>query len=375
MPRTRKLGEGAQGIAYNLKNTSKEESFLKSLPDATMIRSIILHVYNPPDHSTVTLSGSKIQSFLDVLTEKEHIIVKVLKKIGVEADHVLEQEVESNRTILNIYGEKAEEFLTIAPITGFELYKVMAAVFHMTDGTMKHAIFGIKCNNHYSMNLPKLIKDILDSLLILESKQYEHNDIKLDNLVLCSNRYKLIDWGESSPLLPVTTDLSALSKLHMGSPTSSSPIRWYCKNGTYSKGLIESIAMMGWRVYMKHPEYHDSGLFQTQYLRIQREYAAIIAVLPDQRMLYQQFRTTFGLFQLGMTILHAVYEYKLFEIDYYVRIVEYLTSLLRPVRSVQAAIDYIHSLPTPARGAGRAGGRRPSTRSNRKSSRKLRKRA
>ena len=371
MPRTRKLGEGAQGIAYNLKNTSKEESFLKSLPDATMIRSIILHVYNPPDHSTVTLSGSKIQSFLDVLVEKESIIVKVLKKIGVEADHVLEQEVESNRTILNIYGEKAEEFLTIAPITGFELYKVMAAVFHMTDGTMKHAIFGIKCNNHYSMNLPKLIKDILDSLLILELKQYEHNDIKLDNLVLCSNRYKLIDWGESAPLLPSTADLAALSKLHMGSPTSSSPIRWYCKNGTYSKGPITSIDMMGWRVLMKHPEYHNTGLFKTQYLRIQREYATVIALNPDQRALYQQFRTTFGLFQLGMTILHAVYEYKLLEIDYYVQIVEYLTSLVNPAGSVQEAIDHIHSLPAPA-SLPRQRRRRRSTRSNRKSSRKLR---
>jgi len=371
MPRTRKLGEGMQGIAYNLKNIPGEESFLSSLPRALMIRSVILHLYNPSGDSTVTLDDRKIQSFLDVLAEKKNIIVKVLKKTGTEADHVLEQEVESNRAILNIYGDSAEEFLTIAPITGFELYKVMAAVFHMTDGTVKHTIFGIKCNNRYSMNLPKLMKDVLDSLLILESKEYEHNDIKLDNLVLCSNRYKLIDWGESVPLLPTTADLAALSKLHMGSPTTSSPIRWYCKNGTYSKGPITSIDMMGWRVLMKHPEYHDSGLFKTQYLRIQREYTTVIALNPDQRALYQQFRTTFGLFQLGMTILHAVYEYKLLEIDYYVRIVEYLTSLVNPIGSVQEAIDHIHSLPAPA-SLPRQRRRRQSTRRNRKSSRKLR---
>jgi hypothetical protein len=94
--------------------------------------------------------------------------------------------------------------------------------------------------------------------------------------------------------------------------------------------------------------YHDSGLFQIQYLRIQREYATVIARTPDQRTLYRRFRTTFGLFQLGMTILHAVYEYKLLEIDYYVRIVEYLTSLVHPVGSVQAAIDFIRAIPAPA---------------------------
>jgi serine/threonine protein kinase len=76
-------------------------------------------------------------------------------------------------------------------------------------------IYGISFNNYYYIFLekcfktleniqftPKLlnkcIKDIFEVLQILNKKQYIHNDIKPDNIILCKNRFKLIDWENSN---------------------------------------------------------------------------------------------------------------------------------------------------------------------------------
>lgn len=76
-------------------------------------------------------------------------------------------------------------------------------------------IYGISFNNYYYIFLEKCfktleniqftprllnkcIKDIFEVLQILNKKQYIHNDIKPDNIILCKNRFKLIDWENSN---------------------------------------------------------------------------------------------------------------------------------------------------------------------------------
>ena len=46
----------------------------------------------------------------------------------------------------------------------------------------------------------KFIKDIYESLLILQKSNFIHNDIKADNVIYCDNKYKLIDWDLSKDL-------------------------------------------------------------------------------------------------------------------------------------------------------------------------------
>jgi hypothetical protein len=334
-----RLGEGAQGTVYDLNGA---DSFLSSLPAG---RPTSVTLYTAADPPSVRLTPEEIDELFPVLRETRFAIAKVFKEKP-DTRTIFLDEIASNRTILGVYGEAASRYLTIFPIDGLRDHRMVGAVFEYPGKGLRHVTFGRKCAaGTYPMDLPKLLTDILESLVILEARGYEHNDIKLDNIVRCgtddSYTYKLIDWGEAAPLLSEADDLSTL---RVGTPTTTSPIRWYCTGKNYKgKNVTSPNTMMGWRVSYKAMGFYWSAMFQEQYKRIRHEYASVLAVEKDKRTLYNEFRTTFGLFQLGMTALHAVYKYKL---DYtgYKPIIEYLTSLVNAADEASLALTNVRSL-------------------------------
>jgi len=335
-----RLGAGAQGTVYDLNG---DESFLSSLP-AGLPSSVSLYTYT--DHARgpapVRIRDPReIEELFAVLRRTRGAIAKVFKEKP-EVRAVFFDEIVSNRGVLKVYGDEgaAQRFLTVLPLSGFGDHRMLGAIFQYVGEEPIYATFGKKCTaGRYAMNLPHLIRHILESLIILQRENYEHNDIKLDNIVLCDDRYRLVDWGEAGRQMRSAD----IADLRVGSPTTTSPIRWYCRGSYKYSYFVSPIGMMGWRLYLVDNPFRKSAPFQEQYTRIKSEYNRELVREPDRRALYEDHGATFGLFQLGMTALHAVFRY---DLDYarFRPIIERLASLTDPFRDAQHALDELPRL-------------------------------
>jgi serine/threonine protein kinase len=322
------LGEGGHGITYNLCKDDKV-SFCNEL-EKQPIKQIILYKVDGME----TLSDKNtIRQFIDFLHTKKDHIAKTFKPAGIfvsTTKQEFEREIESGKQIIELYGKHADKYLTIAPLTGFQSYKLFGAIFEGSVTT--YAIFGTKCNNKYEIILPKLLKDILQSIIILQEKDVFHNDIKLDNIVKCSDRYKLIDWGE-------TTKIDRMVK--PGSLITTSPIRWYCYDWRLIK--LMCVELLPWRARQLQKAATESDLFKEIIAKIKKEFYEVTSHDLSKDELFKKYKNSFDLFQLGMTLVYAIYD-KPNYYKQYIPIIKYLTSLTDPPANAKEAMNHIKIL-------------------------------
>ena len=109
--------------------------------------------------------------------------------------HNFKNEFKSIKKLDNIYKNKLNYYTSIKPIFKYANVDIYAISF-----SHRFYIFQEKCHKTVDnikftqKEFNKFIKDIYESLLILQKSKFIHNDIKADNVILCDNKYKLIDW-------------------------------------------------------------------------------------------------------------------------------------------------------------------------------------
>jgi serine/threonine protein kinase len=177
--------------------------------------------------------------------------------------------------------------------------------------------------------LDKYIIDILESIVILQSKQYCHNDIKLDNTVLCNNKYKLIDWGASGPI----------DTIKMGTLLGTNPVKWFVYG--YSKYVAETA--ISYRTHQRYWNFARSERFQYINDRIVEQFTALLAETTDKHALNDRFKYSYDVFMLGMSILHATYIYDI-PFDKYSLLVRIFTSIRNPIKSAEIALTIAKDL-------------------------------
>lgn len=321
------LGEGFHGKAYRLNTHLKGETFL-SLLDNKEIKKI--KVYTSDYLEDVYLSEHEdITEFLNFIRSRRGLIAKVFKSVflltGVTKQQDLEDEVDINRRIINYYGNKASKFLTVAPIKGFRNYKVLGCYLEFLKGDIIYVALGSACDNKYAMNIHSLAIDILESLVVLQEAGYQHNDIKLDNIVRCNGQYKLIDWGQAS----------SIEEFKFGDMICTSPLKWYIK------GFPSYVSkyLMDYRTSMVNSSYEKSDIFQQKNKQIITEFNEIIKSNPDIHMLHKKYKRNLDVFMLGMTLLQAVFKSDL-NYEKYRDLIDRLTSLEHPWSSAKEALHY-----------------------------------
>ena len=174
--------------------------------------------------------------------------------------------------------------------------------------------------------LDNFIIDILESIIILQTLSYRHNDIKLDNIVKCEDRYKLIDWDQCAKI----TDLDKL-----GSLISTSPVRWYIKG--YNPIISKTI--MSVKTSMRNYGFSASKIYKEVASNINKEFDQVVKGNSDKDNLSTTYAYSFDVFMLGMTILHSVYKYKL-DFNKYRSIILKFTSLNEPVKNAIEALQF-----------------------------------
>lgn len=305
------IGKGTIGIVYDL---CESESLCSINPDE--IKDITLYTTKGKEKETTSID------FFKGLAETEDKIVKIFmrtekNKTNDQLKHTMEEELKQNKTIVNLYGDKSSDFLTLDPIK-YKDKRVLGVIIKKHNGQKLFALFGSKCNNNYSVDIDKIIEDILESIVILQKNKYQHNDIKVKNIVFCGGRYKLIDWGFAS----------SIHTIQVGADIITSPIKMYLAGR--SRKDAEQILKI--RNEVKNKEYATSPMFVENYKRIIEQFRKQTS---SRKELLDKFKYSFDIFMLGQTILRLVYENKL---DYkkYKPIIELLTNIENPCRAEEA---------------------------------------
>jgi len=316
------IGKGTIGIVYDL---CKSESLCQINPEE--VKEIKLYTTK----GSLKINTAGIHIFFKELNSdlNRNKIVKIFMRTekqntNEKLKYKMEEELKQNKTIINLYGDKSDEFLTLNPMI-YQEKKVLGVIIKKYDDLSLFAIFGSKCENNYTVNIDKIIKDILESIIILQESKYQHNDIKVKNIVLCGDRYKLIDWGFAS----------SIHTIDIGADIITSPIKMYISglSRTQSEKILKE------RNEVKNPEYANSKMFKENYARIINEFRNQVS---SRKELLDKYKYSFDTFMLGLTVLRLVYENNL-DYERYKPMIELLTHIEHPCKAKEALSFFIRN--------------------------------
>jgi len=266
-----------------------------------------------------------INNFIESLREHTNFIAKIIKPASFFSFKSTKDkfliELKDNQKVIDAYPSKdAEKYLTLTGLK-FEDDSITGAIF--AGDSAIYAIFNIRCNPEYVFDIKKFTIDILQSL---DSFTGTHNDIKLDNIVLCSDRYKLIDWGK----------YSSKDKLRFGSTTTANPIKYYIYSGVASIGRHYFVKTKRAKSWYSFEEIVKSPEFKNEYFRVLKEYDQEVASTPRRKM-FEKYKDTYDVFALGMSILYGVIHFKL-DYEKYRPLIETLASIKNPLNAGEALV-------------------------------------
>lgn len=272
-------------------------------------------------------------------------IVKIMKttKYFMKNSHLKKdfyEEIKLNKKILKIYKSQSKKYLTIYPIGKFKSIDLIASIITLNNNKKMYMIFGNKCeNDNYKINLDKYIIDILESLIILQEHNLQHDDIKLDNTVKCENKYKLIDWGKVRSVKDLS--FSTIYGIY------HSPILYYLKgfkfpqfyfllvNFDYTYDIVNSKKNKNFLRKNKN--------FKELINRVREELKIIIQMKGNKKEMLNKYKFTFDIYMFGITILHIINKYKLNYIKYK-PIIDKFTSIINPIKNAKNALKYVKTI-------------------------------
>ena len=314
-----KLGEGVQAAAYDVYSEIDESLYSMVYSNKTFKIELFLS-----DGKVKFLNDLEdIRIFIEDLKNHTDFIAKIIKPVSLFSFHSIRgnflEEIKDNQKVINSYKPKdVDNYITLAGIK-FDGMNVTAAIF--TGDSSFYAIFNVRCNPMYDFDIKKFTIDILKSL---EAFNGTHNDIKLDNIVLCSDKYKLIDWGKYSPR----------DKLRFGTTTTASPMKYYIYSGIARVGRYYFVKNKRAKTWYNFEEIVKTSEFKFQYTRILNEYDEEVKTTPKKKI-FEKYKDTFDVFALGMSILYGVIHFSL-DYETYRPLIEALTSIKDPLNASEA---------------------------------------
>jgi serine/threonine protein kinase len=142
-----------------------------------------------------------LELILKEIKGKSDFIVKKIKRgniiLGLSHKN-FRNEFNSIKQLFSFMGNDIKKYTTLRSIFNY----LNTDIYALSYGK-KYYLFQEKCTNTVDnikftqKEFNKMIKDIYEQILVLQKNNFLHNDIKPDNIILCKNKYKLIDWDRS----------------------------------------------------------------------------------------------------------------------------------------------------------------------------------
>jgi len=327
------LGKGAHGITYNVGCNNTDKTICSILSRLVVTEAILFDENGTPHILSDTTDLHNFEHYLDKSKDK---IAKILINHEYLGESIVEKEfhneLNENLKINALYGSYSENYTTIGPVATFKGINIYGAVVRNSKKAGTYILFGNKCSKKGTMtvkHLDKYIIDILESIVILQSNNYAHNDIKLDNTVLCGTKYKLIDWGVSG----------SMDTVKVGTLLGTSPVKWYI----YGLSPLLAESAISYRTHQRYWDFARSQPFTFINNRIIEQFTKLLAETSSKAVLHERFKNSFDVFMLGMAVLHATHMYNL-PFSRYEILIRIFVSLRNPVENAERALIIAKSI-------------------------------
>ncbi len=134
-------------------------------------------------------------------------------------------EMDGYKDLIKIFKKNISKYTTIKPCFNYKGNDIYALIFNNNYYVFMEKCYKTLDNIQFTPKLiNKCIKDITEVLNILYKNNYIHNDIKPDNIILCKNRFKLIDWESSNY---IKDQASTFVNSKNGNLVFNHPIKFY----------------------------------------------------------------------------------------------------------------------------------------------------
>jgi len=187
---------------YNKKNINDENTLYYELMEANP-KEIKLITINEGGNIKIKRSDEKnYKKVIDLLKKTEQTLAKKFIYINYfvgSKKNNFNNELQGYKNLIKIFKDKISIHTTIKEGFKYNGKKIYGLIFNDD-----YYIFLEKCyQNLEDINftqslLNKCTKDILETLDILNKNDYIHNDLKPNNMILCNDRFKIIDWESSN---------------------------------------------------------------------------------------------------------------------------------------------------------------------------------
>jgi hypothetical protein len=300
----RRYGAGRKGTVYNLACTDDKSSCHNIV--ANPGHKLIAYTF---DNKRFQVSQDKIPNFIASLSAQTDLVAK---RFADKAPFI--NEIESFYNLKKIFGEQGVFTYTTYQYFNYDTNKIIGfeygKYYYIINEKCSYTVFS-KVHQLTRPQIDELIKDVFEIMSKYVAKDYFHGDIKLDNVMYCGKRFKLIDYEFGrvfQTLKPkLLTRKARLFKHPYGSIFITHPMVQYLY---YNKipVFISSGAGLYTYVFLRHQYGLTFGQFNRLRRIIQAELISPVQQLINETklsksQLFEKYKRSFDTSTFGISIL------------------------------------------------------------------------
>lgn len=300
----RRYGAGKKGTVYNLACTDDQSTChnIVANPD----HKLIIYTY---DNKRTQVPKSDIPGFIASLAARTDLVAKRFADKGPFLN-----EIKGIYNLKGIFGEKGLFTYTSYQYFDYDNLKIVGfeygKYFYIINEKCGYTVFS-KLHQLSRADVDHLIADVLEIMSKYVAKDYFHGDVKLDNMMFCGNRFKMIDYEFGrvfKTLKPkLLTRKGKLFKHPYGSMYITHPLQQYLYYNKIPIFISSSVGLYTY-VYLRHRYGLSLGQFNKLRSIIQAELIASVQELLNETklsksQLFEKYKRSFDTSTFGISVL------------------------------------------------------------------------
>ena len=224
----KKINQGYKGMVIDMYNPDKNDeiTLYRDLKKANPSKITLL-----TETENIEVDKNDKSKILDLIKNSKNILVKKFIYVSFlfgTKEKNFNNELIAYKRLMKIFKKDISKHTTIKKGFKYKGKNIYGLIFEDN-----YYIFLEKCyktleNIKFTQETyNKLIKEIIETLDILNKFNYIHNDLKPDNIILCKNRFKIIDWESSNE---IKDQSSSFVNSKNGNLVFNHPIKFYNVN-------------------------------------------------------------------------------------------------------------------------------------------------
>jgi serine/threonine protein kinase len=304
-------GKGKYGTVYDTGCLDK-----KSL--CYMLVSIInniaqLRLITTNGKTIVVKGATDIMHFITAIADRDDIVTK---QLGPDSYRAFQTEIDQYLKIIEIFDSNiVKKYMAVCELR-FRKEAVIGFSYTTKNGVGNNTsfIFNYRCTDTFADRLSTikpsetdiLIQQVLELLIELDKREYYHADIKHDNIMMCHDRWKLIDWGHGIHLSEIRDAYINRTAKPYGSTIYVTPIQiWLYQKEIKSYTWQQQMVYYTYFFYKKMPwSLTDFNKFwDTMQEWVFKPQIRLLRGSPRELDVFEKYRRTFDLSSFGILLL------------------------------------------------------------------------